>query len=322
MSRPSGKLKTAFQTAFMIEPLIRKTNMKPIILDGGMGRELHRRGAPFRQPEWSALALTEAPDIVRETHADYIRAGAQVITANSYAVVPFHIGGQRFAQEAESLAATAGKLAREAAGQSGKSVKVAASLPPLFGSYRPDLFDAAAAPELARPLINGLEAYTDIWLAETQSSIAEAAFWKTRLPDDGKPFWVSFTLEDTHEHDEPVLRSGEPVAEAARAVAALGAQALLFNCSRPEVMLAAVECAKLALEKQDKSLKIGVYANAFEPAEDGMNAANEGLDEIRSDTTPSNYLRWAQEWVAAGADIIGGCCGIGPEHIRVLAEKL
>ena len=62
------------------------------ILDGGMGRELHRRGAPFRQPEWSALALTEAPDAVRDTHLDYIRAGAEVITTNSYAVVPFHIG--------------------------------------------------------------------------------------------------------------------------------------------------------------------------------------------------------------------------------------
>ncbi|MFC5921391.1 homocysteine S-methyltransferase family protein [Neisseria weixii] len=296
--------------------------MTPIILDGGMGRELHRRGAPFRQPEWSALALTEAPDIVRDTHADYIRTGAQVITANSYAVVPFHIGEQRFTQEAEILAATAGKLAREAAGQSGKPVKVAASLPPLFGSYRPDLFDAKAAPELARPLINGLKTYNDIWLAETQSSIAEAGFWRSCLPDDGKPFWVSFTLEDTHEHDMPVLRSGEPVAEAAQSAAALGAQALLFNCSRPEVMLAAVEYAKLALEKQGKSLKIGVYANAFEPVEDEMNAANDGLDDIRQDTAPPNYLRWAQEWVAAGAGIVGGCCGIGPEHIQVLAEQL
>ena len=52
--------------------------MTVTILDGGMGRELHRRGAPFRQPEWSALALMEAPDIVRETHLDFLQAGAQV----------------------------------------------------------------------------------------------------------------------------------------------------------------------------------------------------------------------------------------------------
>jgi len=126
-----------------------------LILDGGMGRELLRRGAPFRQPEWSALALTEAPDVVRDAHLDFIRAGAEVITANSYAVVPFHIG-DRFELEAQTLAATAGRLAREAATQSGRDVKVAGSLPPLFGSYRPDLFEAARAPMLAAPLGAGL----------------------------------------------------------------------------------------------------------------------------------------------------------------------
>lgn len=76
--------------------------MTVTILDGGMGRELHRRGAPFRQPEWSALALMETPEIVRETHLDFLRAGAQVVTTNSYALVPFHIGQERFdAQAAE-----------------------------------------------------------------------------------------------------------------------------------------------------------------------------------------------------------------------------
>ena len=63
-----------------------------VILDGGMGRELQRSGAPFRQPEWSALALSEAPEAVVGVHAAFIGAGAQVITSNSYAVVPFHIG--------------------------------------------------------------------------------------------------------------------------------------------------------------------------------------------------------------------------------------
>ena len=55
-----------------------------VILDGGMGRELQRRGAPFRQPEWSALALSEAPEAVSDVHAAYIESGAQVITSNSW----------------------------------------------------------------------------------------------------------------------------------------------------------------------------------------------------------------------------------------------
>ena len=111
-----------------------------VILDGGMGRELQRRGAPFRQPEWSALALSEAPQAVEAVHAAYIDSGANVITSNSYAVVPFHIGEARFAQEGQALAALAGELARRAVQASGKAVQVAGSLPPLFGSYRPDLF--------------------------------------------------------------------------------------------------------------------------------------------------------------------------------------
>ena len=56
-----------------------------VILDGGMGRELQRRGAPFRQPEWSALALSEAPQAVEAVHAAYIDSGANVITRNKYA---------------------------------------------------------------------------------------------------------------------------------------------------------------------------------------------------------------------------------------------
>ena len=62
-----------------------------VILDGGTGRELARRGAPFRQPEWSALALIEGPQFVSAVHRAYVEAGADVITTNSYALVPFHI---------------------------------------------------------------------------------------------------------------------------------------------------------------------------------------------------------------------------------------
>ena len=103
------------------------------ILDGGMGRELMRIGAPFRQPEWSALALIDGPEWVVTAHGNFINAGAQVITTNSYAVVPFHLGDERFVTQGRELAHLAGALAREAvAGRS--DVVVAASLPPLFGS--------------------------------------------------------------------------------------------------------------------------------------------------------------------------------------------
>jgi S-methylmethionine-dependent homocysteine/selenocysteine methylase len=297
--------------------------MTVTILDGGMGRELERSGAPFRQPEWSALALIESPAHVGQAHAAFARHGAEVITTNSYAVVPFHVGQERFDAEGLMLADLAGKLARQTADEFG--IKVAGSLPPVLGSYRPDLFKAEEARPILEVLIEGLSPYVDVWLAETQSSLAEVTLVKELLGDDPRPLWLSFTLDD---HDskavlsgtaKPVLRSGESIADAARHAVALGAAALLFNCSQPEVMEAAVREARSVLG--DAPLSIGVYANAFASEADDA-AANETLHGIRADLTPPLYLGWAKRWVDAGATMVGGCCGISPEHIGELARAL
>jgi S-methylmethionine-dependent homocysteine/selenocysteine methylase len=285
------------------------------ILDGGMGRELKRIGAPFRQPEWSALALLEAPEAVLAVHRSYAAAGAQVITTNSYAVVPFHIGAERFEREARGLCDLAGRLARRAADERPeRRVRVAASLPPLFGSYRPDLFDQAEAARLLAPLVDGLSPHADIWLAETLSSTIEAQVVVEALAGDQRPLWLSFSLED-EAADSPRLRSGEPVAAAARLAAASGAQAILFNCSLPEVMEGAIVSALAEAE----ALAAGVYANAFPPQPKDAKA-NETLSALREDLDPEGYSLWARKWLAAGASIVGGCCGIGPEHIAALAE--
>lgn len=287
------------------------------ILDGGMGRELHRAGAPFQQPEWSALALMLAPETVRDAHARFIAAGTDVITTNSYALVPFHIGADRFGSDGRRLADLAGRMAREAADAAPYKVRVAGSLPPLFGSYRPDLFDAAQAPRIIRPLIDGLSPHVDLWLAETQSSLAEVQFARQAVADDTRPFWASFTLDDDNaDLSRPKLRSGECVAMAVGAVLDLGIEAVLFNCSQPEIMAGAVDAARAVREARNAAVKIGVYANAFPPQRE--EAANEDLSDIRADLTPETYARFARDWVNHGADIVGGCCGIGPEHIAAL----
>jgi S-methylmethionine-dependent homocysteine/selenocysteine methylase len=284
------------------------------ILDGGMGRELHRMGAPFKQPEWSALALMLAPDTVERAHRRFIEAGAEVITTNSYALVPFHIGEAKFAAEGQKLAELAGRMARKAAEGAKHTVRVAGSIPPLFGSYRPDLFDEAKAPTLIRPLIDGLSPHVDLWLAETQSCLAEARFARQSLAGDKRPFWVSFTLDDdNHDLARPKLRSGECVAAAVTAMLELGVDAVLFNCSQPEIMEGAVDAARAVRDAHGFRARIGIYANAFPPQRD--EAANEGLSDIRADLTPARYAQFAKAWLQHGADIVGGCCGIGPEHI-------
>ena len=172
-------------------------------------------------------------------------------------------------------------------------------------------------------LVSGLAPHVDHWLAETQSSLAEVKAVGKALEGQGKPIWFSFTLEDEAEDAaaSPRLRSGEPVAQAAALAAGLGAQALLFNCSQPEVMGPAIRAARETFSQLGASLAIGVYANAFPPQPKDA-TANDGLDELRGDLTPPAYLEWARRWVAEGADIVGGCCGIGPDHIARLAQAL
>jgi len=287
-----------------------------------MGRELARMGAPFRQPEWSALALMEAPHFVRQAHDAFIAAGSQVISTNSYAVVPFHVSDEVFAQRGAQLIALSGKLAREAADAAPSAVKVAGSLPPVLGSYRPDLFEPVKARGLLDVLVAQLSPHVDYWLAETQSSVAEVELVREALGDDKRPLWLSFTLEDSlNEQGAALLRSGESITDAVNAVLRLDAKAVLFNCSRPEVMASAVQEASRVAKHHQAHLEIGVYANAFEPS-DNKRGANEGLSEMRKDTDPQGYLSFAEEWVTAGATMVGGCCGIGPEHIAALAQAL
>lgn len=301
------------------------------VLDGGMGRELKRRGAPFRQPEWSALSLInpDGHEHVYDAHMSFIAAGSEVITTNSYALVPFHIGDDTFAASATRLAGLAGKIAHAAA-KTAPGVLVAASLPPLFGSYVKDGFDSTRAPLLSEPLIRGLSPYADIWLAETLSCTEEARHYVEALKLKGQkqPIWLSFTLREEPSGGDaliddtgilvPRLRGGESLVGVIEEVSKWGGvSALLFNCSRPEIMGPAIRLAKRLLPQK---IELGVYANLFEPVKE--ESANTIIKNIRQDVQPSSYADFAKIWIEGGATIIGGCCGVGPEHIQQITAQL
>ncbi|WP_349434785.1 homocysteine S-methyltransferase family protein [Pararhizobium sp. A13] len=289
------------------------------ILDGGMGRLLERLGAPFRLPEWSALSLIEAPHYVAQAHQAYVDSGAEIITTNSYGLVPHMIGDARFAAEGKQLADRAGRIAREVAAKANRKVQVAGCLPPLFESYRPGNFKAAEAPAILEVLIDGLKPHVDFWLIETQSSTAEALTALAAAKVTGLPVYVSYTLKDEDGRTQPPeLRSGEAVDEAVTATLKAGASSVLFNCSQPEVMSAAVVAARESIGRSiNPSAGLGVYANAFVP-EPPSDEPYAGISEIRPDLDPANYLKWIRRWIDQGATIVGGCCGIGPEHIAAI----
>lgn len=296
------------------------------VLDGGMGRELLRVGAPFRQPEWSALALMEAPDRVLEAHHNFIRAGAEVITANTYAVVPFHIGKEQFAERGPELVELAARLARQAADETDRPVRVAGSVPPLFGSYEPARFQPQSAAELYRPIVEAQAPHVDLWIIETVSSVAEATAALDAIDEviaidgvtetSGQPVWLAFCLPDVVDASGPVLRSGEPIADLVAAIEGR-VDAVLINCSTPESIEAALPHLRRLVPD---SVPIGAYANTFAP-EPVRRAANAGFSQNREELTPSAYADRADRWIAAGASIVGGCCGIYPDHIAELAAR-
>ncbi len=288
---------------------------RPVILDGGMGRELERIGAPFRQPEWSALALIETPDLVLKAHQAFIDSGADIITTNSYAVVPFHIGQEIFDAHGRDLIALSGKLAREAADAAEGDVQVAGCIPPMFGSYQPDLFDAVKATPIISAFFEEQAPYVDLWLAETLSSKAEAEAVCKAYEGRKKPLWLAFCLA---EDDPRKLRSGEDIADIiAYTLNETPAQAVLFNCCAIEDIEDAVTLARGIAPSPD-DLLIGAYPNAF--TKTGITGANEELTALRDEITPAFYARYAKLWADAGADILGGCCGISPAHIKALKD--
>ncbi len=177
--------------------------MDATILDGGMGKELRRIGAPFRQPEWSSLALIEAPDMVVQAHRNFIAAGARVVTTNNYAVVPYHHSHEFFDTRGAQLTALAGELARRAADEPGHDVRVAGSMPPLFGSYEPARFDAARAAPIYAEIARALDPFVDIWLGETLSTIDEMRSIVAAIADvrRERPIWMSFAVPDSWSGD-------------------------------------------------------------------------------------------------------------------------
>ena len=292
----------------------------PVLLDGGMGRELQRRGLAAVTGTWSAEALLDHPSVVRDLHRDFIAAGAEVVATSNYAVVPFMLARRGLEQRTDDMLAAAVRLAREARDAAGRpAVRVAGSLPPLAQSYRPDLVGPPAEIEpIYRRIAAALAPGVDLFLCETLSSAAEARSAAKVAGEFGKPVWVSWTLAD---EATGRLRSGESPAEAVAALDGLAVDAFLFNCCTPEAVSAALPALRAAT-----SQAVGAYANALPGFKAdyviGAQKGEGGETPARDDLGPAAYLRFARDWRAMGADIVGGCCGIGPDHIAELRRGL
>ena len=280
-----------------------------------MGAELIKRGLTPRTGLWSARALLDEPEGVVQVHAEYIEAGASVITTNSYSTIPSYLAKAGMAESYQELTVVAAKLARRAADAATIPVRVAGCLPPLDESYRHDLVpEDEPSQAVYRELVTVLTPYADLYLCETMSCVREAvnASSAARAVDPHKPLWVAWTL---HETPGEGLRSGESLADALAAVQPFEPDAYLFNCTSPAAISAAVQTLAKLTNKP-----IGAYPNSYHVPE-GWTLDNEKSVEAR-DMTTEDFVAFSRDWRNKGASIIGGCCGLGPSHIDAMAKDL
>ncbi|MEO1163067.1 MAG: homocysteine S-methyltransferase family protein [Chloroflexota bacterium] len=290
---------------------------KPLLLDGSMGQEIVNRGGKSKYGEWAVAALHENPDLVSDIHRDYISAGADVITTNTYSTTRTRLRHVELEDRFEELVQLAGKLAFDAREDSGKKgILIAASLGPLEASYINEF--ALSYEEMVAEfdeLMRLLSPYVDIYLGETFSTIIEARAFLTAAQNHDKKVWVSYTLDDasnTH------LRGQETLSDALGILNDFTPDAVLLNCCKPESIDERIDALK------DTGHAFGGYANGFVAVPDEWEDDGDVVMQIKSreDLSPQVYGSHVQRWIEAGATVVGGCCDIGPAHIAHLRKLI
>ena len=292
----------------------------PMVLDGGLGTLLERRGNGLDSELWSARLLAERPEEIVAAHLDFFAAGARVATACSYQAT--FEGFERIGidnAETERLLRRSVSLAREAAARADASVGdagigrrvIAASVGP-YGAmladgseYRGDY--GLSVRELGRWHRRRMEVLADsgadLLAIETIPSIAETEAVVAEADRLGVPAWVAVSTHGGR------LRSGEPIEEALRIAASAGCiVAAGINCSAPAEVLPAIRIAKTA--------GVGSVIAYPNSGESWDAAARRWTGEPRFDDA------LVGAWLAAGLSAVGGCCRVTPAHIASLARAV
>ena len=286
-----------------------------IIIDGATGTEIQRRGVPMDDEVWCATANLTHPDVVRAVHVDYIRAGAELITTNTFPTSPLLFNALGRDSEVVSIDREAVAIARQAASENGAAIAVAGS----FSVMRPVVKGEALATggprwtaEQARPLMrakaDGLaEAGCDLIMMEMMRD-CDYSLWATEAAvATGLPVWVGITVDRREDGRLAGLGRTEFVLEdVVTALMATGAQACLVM--HTEIDLTA---ESLQVARSQWSGPLGAY-----PESGYFTMPDWQFVDI---IPPDDFVEECRRWQRLGATILGGCCGIGPEHIRALA---
>ncbi len=291
--------------------LQRLADPRPIILDGATGTELNRRGVQTGLPLWSAWALIDAPKILAQVHYDYLKAGAEVLTANTFRTHLRNLALAQMGDQAKRITLKAVEIAKQVVNlfidEGGHPAWVAGSIAPLEDCYSPDLVPPQVDclrehQEMANHLT---EAGADLILIETMNTIREAEAAVLAAKSSNLPFVISFVLRT-----DGKLFSGESLEEMIRVIEPYQPNMIGVNCT-PTTMIsdALQDLGKLT------QLPLSGYGNI------GHTDDIEGWDNT-DDVSPLEYGLIAKQWQQANLRMIGGCCGTSPAHIRAVKDQL
>jgi S-methylmethionine-dependent homocysteine/selenocysteine methylase len=282
-----------------------------VVLDSAMGTELERRGVNISLPLWSARALFENPDMVRQIHIDNIDAGADIITANTFRTqrrtfekAEYKYQGLGYTETAKVLTEAAVELAKDAVMITYDEILIAGSIAPLEDCYKPELAPDTdtLASEHYEHIINLVDSEVDLLLPETMNNVREISAVLNQIHKSGREYIISMICKNDKE-----LLSGEQIKDAVNIIDKFSPSAIMVNCVHPTVVEGVLKTVRSLTDKP-----IGVYANI------GENEYEKG-SRFEVDVSASDYFNYASKWKKMGAVIIGGCCGTTPAYIKKIS---
>ena len=285
------------------------------LLDGSVGQELVKQYGEKPTPLWSTEIMLKDPNMVSDIHSAYFEAGATIATTNSYTILRDRLKHFALEHEVHNLWNSSVAAACKARDKFG-SGRIAGSIGPLRASYRPDICPPVEeASSIYKEKVESIAPMVDILLVETVCSLKQAEGVLAATDNSNKPVWISFSVDD---NDGTKLRSGENLEDVKAVINNHFVEAVLINCSPPEV----VGNALSILSKM--GLAFGAYANGFSKISSDFLKTRPTVDALtaRKDLGPEEYSNFVTDWIRNGASIVGGCCEIGPTHISKIAQKI
>src|SRR5580692_10574876 len=288
---------------------------RPVLADGAMGTVLYARGI-FVNRCYDELNLSD-PNLILGVHEEYLQAGAEILETNTFGANRFRLARHGLAGKMAEINAAGVRLARQAvdrlkekqAGNGEIAAWVAGSVGPLGVRLEPlgktGLDEARAA--FAEQISALAGAGADLLIIETMPALNEAheALTAAREMAPHLPVLVMVTVDD-----ESNCLDGSSPQQAAARLTEWGAKAIGVNCSTgPATVLTAIEAMRTAT-----TLPLAAMPNA------GMPRAVEGRNIYLC--SPEYMASFARKAIAAGAQIVGGCCGTTPNHIRAMRSAM